>query len=447
MITSNLKRTKFESVLKNLNTLQKIGNLTNVVGLVLESNGPKAPIGQVCILRNEKGEEVSKAEIVGFKEGNRILSMVLGDTNNISPNMEIVSTDEEFKIKVSNHLLGRVIDGLGEPLDDKKSYPIQEKRSIYASPPNPLKRKSITEPIFTGVRAIDGLLSIGKGQRVGIFAGSGVGKSTLLGMMAKNSSADVNVICLVGERGREVKEFIENDLGEEGLERSVVVVATSDQAALVRVKAALVATTIAEYFRDQGLDALLMMDSVTRLAMAQREVGLAIGEPPTTKGYTPSCFSLMQKVMERAGTSDKGSITALYTVLVEGDDFNEPISDSARGILDGHIMLSRRLASMGHFPAIDTLESISRVMSKIVFDDHLAAARKIKELLATYRESEDLISIGAYQKGTNPKTDKAIEMYDKIVDFLKQDNYHSTPWEETIEWLNQLLIQAKVSEK
>jgi len=442
MITSNLKKNKFESVIKNVNTLQKIGNLTNVVGLVLESNGPKAPIGEVCILRNEKGEEVTKAEIVGFKDGNRILSMVLGDLNNISPGMEIVSTNEEFKIKVSNHLLGRVIDGLGEPLDGKKSYPIQEKRSIYANPPNPLSRKSITEPIFTGVRAIDGLLSIGKGQRIGIFAGSGVGKSTLLGMMAKNSSADINVIALVGERGREVKEFIENDLGEDGLARSVVIVATSDQPALVRVKAALVATTISEYFRDQGLDVMLMMDSVTRLAMAQREVGLAIGEPPTTKGYTPSCFSLMQKVMERAGTSDKGSITALYTVLVEGDDFNEPISDSARGILDGHIILSRKLANLGHFPAIDTLDSISRVMGKVVFDEHIIAARKIKELLATYRMSEDLISIGAYQQGTNPKTDKAIMMYDKILEFLKQDNYDSTPWEESVDWLLKLSEEA-----
>lgn len=438
MISSTLKKTKFESVIKNINTLQKIGNLTNVVGLVLESNGPKAPIGQVCMLRDNHGNEVSKAEIVGFKDGNRILSMVLGETNNISPGMEIVSTDEEFKIKVSSHLLGRVLDGLGEPIDGKKSYPIQEKRSIYAVPPNPLFRKSITEPIFTGVRAIDGLLTIGKGQRVGIFAGSGVGKSTLLGMISKNSSADVNVIALIGERGREVKEFIEKDLGEEGLKKSVVIVATSDQPALVRVKAALVATTISEYFRDQGLDVMLMMDSVTRLAMAQREVGLAIGEPPTTKGFTPSCFSLMQKVMERAGTSDKGTISALYTVLVEGDDFSEPISDAARGILDGHIMLSRKMASLGHYPAIDTLESISRVMSKVIFEDHLKSARRIKELLAIYKQSEDLISIGAYQRGTNPKTDKAIEMYDKITQFLRQEDNISTEWEDTIEWLNKL---------
>jgi len=438
MISSTLKKTKFESVIKNINTLQKIGNLTNVVGLVLESNGPKAPIGQVCMLRDNQGNEVSKAEIVGFKDGNRILSMVLGETNNISPGMEIVSTDEEFKIKVSSHLLGRVLDGLGEPIDGKKSYPIQEKRSIYAVPPNPLFRKSINEPIFTGVRAIDGLLTIGKGQRVGIFAGSGVGKSTLLGMISKNSSADVNVIALIGERGREVKEFIEKDLGEEGLKKSVVIVATSDQPALVRVKAALVATTISEYFRDQGLDVMLMMDSVTRLAMAQREVGLAIGEPPTTKGFTPSCFSLMQKVMERAGTSDKGTISALYTVLVEGDDFNEPISDAARGILDGHIMLSRKMASLEHYPAIDTLESISRVMSKVIFEDHLKSARRIKELLAIYKQSEDLISIGAYQRGTNPKTDKAIEMYDKITQFLRQEDNISTEWEDTIEWLNKL---------
>ena len=443
MITSNLKKARFENVLKNMNTLQRIGNLTNVVGLVLESDGPKAPIGQVCTLRDEYGNDVSRAEIVGFKDGNKILSMVLGDTNNISPGMEIVSTGEEFKVKVSIHMLGRVLDGLGEPIDGKKAYQTQEKRSIYATPPNPLFRKPITEPLYTGVRAIDGLLTIGKGQRVGIFAGSGVGKSTLLGMIARNSAADVNVIALVGERGREVKEFIDKDLGEEGLKRSVVIVATSDQPALVRVKAALVATTIAEYFRDQGLDVMFMMDSVTRLAMAQREVGLAIGEPPTTKGYTPSCFSIMQKVMERAGTSDKGSISALYTVLVEGDDFNEPISDAARGILDGHIMLTRKLAILGHYPAIDTLESISRVMSKVIFEDHLKAARRVKELLALYKESEDLISIGAYQKGTNPKTDMAILMYDKINQFLRQEDNHSTEFEETIDWILKLANQSK----
>lgn len=443
MIKSNLKKVRFEQVLKNVNPFQKIGNLTNVVGLVLESNGPKAPIGQVCVLRDEKGRDVSKAEIVGFKEGNKILSMVLGDTNNISPGMEIISTDEEFKINVSTQLMGRVLDGLGEPIDGLRVAANQEKRSIYATPPNPLFRKSITEPLFTGVRAIDGLLTIGKGQRAGIFAGSGVGKSTLLGMIAKNSSADVNVIALIGERGREVKEFIEKDLGEEGLKRSVVIVATSDQPALVRVKAALVATTIAEFFRDQELDVMLMMDSVTRLAMAQREVGLAIGEPPTTKGYTPSCFSIMQKVMERAGTSDKGTISALYTVLVEGDDFNEPISDAARGILDGHIMLSRNMANLGHYPAIDTLESISRVMSKVISKEHLLAARRVKELLANYRTSEDLISIGAYQKGTNPKTDMAIQMNDKINQFLRQEENHTNEFDETIDWVKNLSSQSQ----
>lgn len=443
MIKSNLKKVRFEQVLKNVNPFQKIGNLTNVVGLVLESNGPKAPIGQVCVLRDEKGRDVSKAEIVGFKEGNKILSMVLGDTNNISPGMEIISTDEEFKINVSTQLMGRVLDGLGEPIDGLRVAANQEKRSIYATPPNPLFRKSITEPLFTGVRAIDGLLTIGKGQRAGIFAGSGVGKSTLLGMIAKNSSADVNVIALIGERGREVKEFIEKDLGEEGLKRSVVIVATSDQPALVRVKAALVATTIAEFFRDQELDVMLMMDSVTRLAMAQREVGLAIGEPPTTKGYTPSCFSIMQKVMERAGTSDKGTISALYTVLVEGDDFNEPISDAARGILDGHIMLSRKMANLGHYPAIDTLESISRVMSKVISKEHLLAARRVKELLANYRTSEDLISIGAYQKGTNPKTDMAIQMNDKINQFLRQEENHTNDYDETIDWVRNLSSQSQ----
>jgi flagellum-specific ATP synthase len=357
--------------------------------------------------------------------------MVLGDASEIAPGMKIVATGERLSIHVSDDLLGRIIDGMGNPIDGKGKIHTKDKRSIYALPPNPLLRQRIFEPISTGIKAIDAMLTIGKGQRVGIFSGSGVGKSTLIGMIARNTSADINVIALIGERGREVREFIEKDLGTEGLKRSIVVVATSDQPPLVRVKGALVATSIAEYFRDRGLDVMLMMDSATRLAMAQREVGLTIGEPPTSKGYTPSVFSLMQKVMERAGTSEIGSITGLYSVLVEGDDMNEPVSDAARGILDGHFVLSRRLASMGQYPAIDVQESISRVMGDVVDEEHKLAAMRIKELMATYRESEDLLSVGAYKKGTNKKLDIAIALNESIRAFLVQKVDESTTFEES----------------
>jgi flagellum-specific ATP synthase len=361
--------------------------------------------------------------------------MVLGELESISPGMQIVSTGESLSVKVGDALLGRIVDGLGRPLDGKAAIKNFNRRSVYAQPPNPLMRQRIKSPIATGIRAVDGMLTMGKGQRMGIFSGSGVGKSTMLGMIARNTSADINVIALIGERGREVKEFIEKDLGPEGLQRSIVVVATSDTPSLVRVKAALVATTVAEYFRDQGLDVMLMMDSATRLAMAQREVGLTIGEPPTTKGYTPSVFSLLQKTMERAGTSDKGSITALYTVLVEGDDMNEPVADTARGILDGHIVLSRDLASLGHYPAIDVLPSISRVRRDVISEEHYQAAQKIQELLAVYREAEDLISIGAYQKGTNPRIDKAIELREEINGYLKQQIEEFCDYEESVQQL------------
>lgn len=404
---------------KSIDTLRLSGRVSKIIGLVIESIGPKAPIGEVCILKNKLGQEVSKSEIVGFKD-NKILSMVLGDTKDIGPGMEIVATGSTLKINLGDKLLGRVLDGLGNPIDGKGALITKDKRSVYSKAPNPLLRKRITEPIATGIKAIDSLLTLGKGQRIGIFSGSGIGKSTLLGMIARNTSADINVIALIGERGREVREFIEKDLGPNGLKRSIIVVATSDNPPLVRVKGALVATTIAEYFRDQGLDVMLMMDSATRLAMAQREVGLTIGEPPTSKGYTPSVFSLMQKVMERAGTSEIGSITGLYSVLVEGDDMNEPVSDTARGILDGHTILSRQLADMGHYPAIDVLASISRVMPDIANKEHLKAALTIKELIAIYNESRDLISVGAYKKGTNPKLDIAISVNDKINEFLIQ---------------------------
>ena len=346
--------------------------------------------------------------------------MALGDATSISPGSEIVATGHTLSVNVGTSLLGRVIDGLGRPIDGKGAIEPDELRSVNNAPPNPLTRKRITEPIATGIRSIDTLLTCGKGQRVGIFAGSGVGKSVMLGMIARRTSADVNVICLVGERGREVGEFLDRELGEEGLNRSVVLVATSDQAALIRIKAVFMATTIAEYFRDQGLDVMLLMDSVTRFAMAQREVGLAIGEPPTTKGYTPSVFALLPKVLERAGNSNKGSITGLYTVLVEGDDMNEPVADAVRSILDGHIVLSRRLASAGHYPAVDVLESISRVMPSVTKEDHRQAVHKILDMMATYREAEDLINIGAYVKGSNPRIDMAIGRIGAIRSFLRQ---------------------------
>ena len=430
---------KIKETLKQKQIIEKSGKITQVVGMVIESEGPKAPIGEVCILKDKKGTEITRTEIVGFKENNKILSMILGNTENISPGMEIVATGKPLTVNLGDGLLGRVIDGIGNPLDNLGPIETTSSRSIYAEPPNPLNRKRISEPITTGVRAIDGLITFGKGQRVGIFAGSGVGKSTTIGMIARNSSADVNIISLIGERGREVREFIEKDLGKEGLERSIVVCATGDTPALLRIKSALLATTIAEYFRDKGLDVILMMDSVTRLAMAQREVGLTIGEPPTTKGYTPSVFSLMQKTMERAGTSDIGSITGLYTVLVEGDDMNEPIADTARGILDGHIVLARKLASAGHFPAIDVLESISRVKNDVITCEQKLSAAKIIEMMAIYKDIEDLISVGAYKSGINSKVDKAIAMHEPIIDFLRQGIGEGEEFENTLVKMNMIV--------
>lgn len=424
--------------INSIDTISKTGRLTQMIGLVLESNGPKVPVGEICTLRDDRGKVVSKAEVVGFKDGNKILSMVYGNTQDIYPGMSVVASGEKLKVRVGRELLGRIIDGLGEPIDGKVDIITAEKRSIYATPPNPLTRKRIVEPISTGVKTIDGLLTIGKGQRVGVFAGSGVGKSTLLGMIARNTSADVNVIALIGERGREVREFIEKDLGEAGLKRSVVIVSSSDEPPLTRVKSAYTATTIAEYFRDEGLDVMLMMDSATRFAMAQREVGLTIGEPPTSKGYTPSVFTGLQKLMERAGTSEVGSITGLYSVLVEGDDMNEPVSDTVRGILDGHILLSRELASRGHYPAIEVLGSISRVMRDVISSQHSKSAYELQKMLATYKKSEDLISVGAYKPGSNPETDKAIKKIDAINNFLNQSTNELVSFDETVDRLVKL---------
>jgi len=420
--------------LRHVDLVKVNGRVTQVIGLVMESVGPNCSMGEVCLVKSRQGEVVCRSEVVGFRNG-RVLSMVLGDASNISPGSEIIATGRPLSVQVGPELLGRILDGLGQPLDGKGALAAQETRSIYNTPPNPLRRRRITEPIATGIRSIDALLTVGKGQRVGIFAGSGVGKSVTLGMIARNTSADVNVIALVGERGREVGEFLEQELGEEGLRRSVVVVATSDQPALIRIKAGFIATTIAEYFRDQGMDVMLLMDSVTRLALAQREVGLAIGEPPTTKGYTPSVFAMLPRLLERAGNDAKGSITGLYTVLVEGDDLNEPVADAARSILDGHIVLSRRLASSGHYPAVDVLESISRVMPSITTPEHRAAAHRLLELMANYREAEDLINIGAYVKGSNPKIDEAIAAIGTIRAFLRQHSTEKVEMQQSIQQL------------
>lgn len=409
--------------IKNSNTISFIGKVKKVVGLTIEAEGIDAFIGEVCKIKLT--DRTIEAEVVGFTDKG-VLLMPLGDVSGVSTGALVYPSGKLLKVPVGDNLLGKVLNGLGQPLDGS-TVSFDKEYSLDADPPNPLLRKRIDTILPTGVKAIDGFLTCGLGQRVGIFAGSGVGKSTLLGMIARYSDADVNVIGLIGERGREVKEFIEKDLGEEGLKRSVVVVATSDQPPLLRLKGAFTATAIAEYFRDKGLKVMLMMDSVTRFAMAQREVGLTIGEPPATKGYTPSVFAMLPRLMERSGNSDKGSITAFYTVLVDGDDFNEPIADAARGILDGHIVLSRKLAAMNHFPAIDILSSISRLMPQISEKEHYKKAGEIRDLLALYKENEDLINVGAYQKGINPKVDKAIEISSKIDSFLKQGmNEHFT---------------------
>lgn len=402
---------------KGVNTYYLEGTVKQVIGLTIEVQGVKAFVGELCTIYNLENQPI-KCEVVGFRE-DAVLLMPLGELIGISPGCRVVPERRPLEVKCSDDLLGKILDGLGNPLqgDDifqGEEYPLENQ------PPDPLKRKRITEILPTGVRAIDGFLTVGEGQRIGIFAGSGVGKSTTLGMIAREAEADINVISLVGERGREVLEFIEKDLGPEGMKKSVVVCATSDKSALIRIKGALTATAIAEYFRDKGKKVILMMDSVTRFAMAQREVGLAIGEPPAQKGYTPSVFAKLPKLMERPGTSDKGSITAFYTVLVDGDDFNEPIADAVRGILDGHIVLSRTLAHKNHYPAIDILNSVSRLMPSIASDSHKEAASIGRDLLATYKDAEDLINLGAYVRGSNKKIDLAIQYNDKLNSYLKQ---------------------------
>lgn len=394
-----------------------VGRVQSSAGLIIESAGPKAKLNELCYLRGD-GLEVP-AEVVGFRD-DKLLLMPLAETEGLRPGWAVYGSGGPLRAPSGISLLGRVIDGLGRPLDSLGPIVSPDSRPVTGSPPTPLARQRIRTALSTGVRALDGLITLGQGQRIGIFSGSGVGKSTLLGMITRSSSADVNVIALVGERGREVREFIERDLGEEGLARSVVVVATSEQPALVRIRAAMIATTIAEDFREQGLNTILMMDSVTRLAQAQREVGLSIGEPPATRGYTPSVFTMLPRVLERSGNGVTGSITGIYTVLVDGDDMNEPVADAVRGILDGHVVLSRKLAHAGHFPAVDVLASVSRLMTEITPTEHQNWARKVRSLMAAYKEAEDLISIGAYQAGTNPLVDQAIQKLPVIKKFLIQ---------------------------
>ncbi len=429
---------RYRNALNNIDSISYTGEVTQVIGLTIESRGPLVQLGEVCLLHNYKKTQAIKAEVVGFKE-DRVLLMPLGDIHGIGPGSLVESTHSSLKVPVGNELIGRVLDGLGNPMDGKGPILNPKWVPIDNSPPNPLARNRIAEPLTLGVKAIDGLLTCGKGQRLGIFAGSGVGKSTLLGMVARNTEADVNVIALIGERGREVKDFLQKDLKEEGLKRSVLVVATSDQPALIRAKAPFVATAIAEYFREKGLNTLLMMDSLTRFAMAQREIGLAIGEPPVARGYTPSVLAQLPKLLERAGNSSKGSITGLYTVLVDGDDFNEPISDTVRGILDGHIVLSRDLANSNHYPAIDVLASVSRVMPDLIDKEHLQKAGRIKTLMATYRESQDLINIGAYSPGSNADIDEAIEKMPAIRKFLQQLVEEKYDMNTTIKWMSRIV--------
>lgn len=416
---AQISAAKYIEQLSQIDPIRVNGKVTQVIGLTVESEGPDASIGDVCYIYPFKSDRPLKAEVVGFKN-NKVILMPLGELHSIGPGCDVVGTGKPLTVQVGHELLGKVLDGLGQPLDGSFLPGRLTQYSTNNVPSNPLKRPRVSEPISVGVRCIDGLLTIGKGQRVGIFAGSGVGKSTLMGMIARGTSADVNVIALIGERGREVLDFIERDLGPEGLARSVVVVATSDQPALIRIKGALIATSIAEYFRDRGMDVMLMMDSVTRFAMAQREVGLAVGEPPATRGYTPSVFALLPKLLERSGTGPKGSITAFYTVLVDGDDMNEPIADAVRGILDGHIVLDRSIANRGHYPAIDVLSSVSRVMKEIVPKEQQYAAENLKRLLSVYKDSEDLINIGAYQPGSNPEIDRSLEHIERIWDFTRQ---------------------------
>ncbi|OHD13475.1 MAG: hypothetical protein A2Y41_00525 [Spirochaetes bacterium GWB1_36_13] len=440
---------KYFDAVQTLDPIRLMGTVTKVEGSIIYTNGPIGKVGEVCKIMLQNPYNQSKevfGEIIGFRDKSMII-MPYYDVEGIYPGCEVKTMGDTLTLQISESLRGRVIDGLGNPMDERSQVFSQNKASIFNSPPNPLTKPLIKEQIFTGIKAIDGLLSVGKGQRLGIFAGSGVGKSTLLGMIARYIQADINIIALIGERGKEVREFIENDLGEEGLKKSILVVATGDTSPLMKVRAAYSATAIAEFFREQGYSVNFMMDSVTRLAMAQKEIGLGLGEAPGIGGYTSSVFSTIQKLLERTGNSKNGSITAFYTVLVQGDDFNEPITDAVRGILDGHIMLKRHLADKGHYPAIDVLNSISRSMIGIVSPEHRQFAMTLKELFAVYQEQEDLINVGGYQRGSNPKIDIAIQLYPSIINFLKQDIHEFFTFDQILASLNHIINPEPVNQK
>lgn len=419
----------FNSLIGGLNLVKQVGRVSDVVGVVIESVGPNAAMGEYCEIHTGGGNERIPCEVVGFR-GEKLLLMPFMDMHGIRPGCEVHASGKPLSVYVSDALVGRILDGLGNPIDGKGPITGAKPAPIHTSPPKPLDRRRITEPMALGIRAIDGLFTIGKGQRMGIFSGSGVGKSSTMGMISRFTRADLNVIGLIGERGREVREFIERDLGEEGLSRSVVVVATSDQSPLIRQKGAYLATTIAEYFRDKGRDVVLMIDSITRFAFAQRDIGLATGEPPTTRGYTPSLFTVLPKLLERSGMAKKGSITGLYNILVEADDMNEPVADTCRSILDGHIVLSRDLASRNIYPAVDVMQSISRVMPDVTSEEHLQLARRFIEVMSIYKDSEDLINIGAYVKESNPKIDYAIQKIDWMNSYIKQGLFEKIEYED-----------------
>jgi flagellum-specific ATP synthase len=426
------------SQVRHVPPVQRVGTVTGVAGLIIESDGPNVGLGELCQIRSTRADFSVRAEVVGFRE-HRVLLMPLGDMAGLHVGCEVAASERPPMPVVGPQMLGRVLDALGRPFDGLGLLPVMRKSDHPAAPPHPLRRQRIRDAFVTGVRAIDAFIPFGRGQRLGLFAGSGVGKSTLMGMIAQKSEADVVVVALVGERGREVREFIEKDLGPEGMKRAIVVVATSDTPAPLRLRAAFTATAIAEAWRDAGKNVLFMMDSVTRFAMAQREIGLAIGEPPATRGYTPSVFALLPRLLERAGTGEQGAITALYTVLVEGDDMNEPVADAVRGILDGHIVLSRALAHFNHYPAIDVLESVSRLTRDVCTPQEIAHAGKAREHLALYRKNEDLISIGAYQKGANPALDQAVGLHEPLRNFLRQTVEDTTPRAETFANLRTIL--------
>ncbi len=432
---------KYEALMEK-SFVSQLGKVSKVVGLTIESIGPNAKLNDLCLIESNTKTEPVKAEVVGFRD-DRVLLMPYDDVEGVGLGSWVENTGAPLQVAVSEELLGQTLDGVGIPMQMDKLPENCPRYSVEATAPDPLTREMITDALPLGVKAVDGLITVGKGQRIGIFAGSGVGKSTLMGMFARNTKADINVIALIGERGREVREFIERDLGPEGMKRSVVVVATSDKPALIRNKAAKTATAVAEYFRDRGKDVLLMMDNLTRFSMAQREIGLASGEPPVSRGYPPSVYSEMPKLLERAGNSDRGSITGLYAVLVDGDDFNEPIADTARGILDGHIVLSRSMAQHNHYPAIDVLQSISRVMTAVAKKKHKELAGKMKDILATYREAEDLINIGAYKSGSNKKIDFAIEKIDAVNEFLQQDTEEKFLYDDILQKMEDIFEEEE----